>query len=108
MTVFALTVERPAGPVMIVVDAAGSIRYRGTKEKVAAVKTILRGSTATMHNLDDSKNTTPLRLVRKLSFHGALQQALTKSHGKTHGVKKMGRKRWCVTAIINILLTAEI
>ena len=66
MTVFALTVERPAGPVMIVVDAAGSIRYRGTKEKVAAVKTILRGSTATMHNLDDSKNTSPLRLVRKL------------------------------------------
>ena len=63
MTVFALTVERPAGPVMIVVDAAGSIRYRGTRDKVAAVKTVLRGSTAIRHNLDDSKSTTPLRLM---------------------------------------------
>ncbi len=66
MTVFILSVQRPAGPVLITVNDGGTVSYRGTKEKVLAVKTALRTSKATMHNLDDSKRTTPLRLVRKL------------------------------------------
>ena len=66
MSLFALNVKGPAGPVKILVDDAGMIRLLGTKEKIRNIKTVLRSSTATMHNLDDSKQTTPLRLVRKL------------------------------------------
>ena len=66
MTVFALKVIQTMGPVLIVVDETGNVRYKGTKTKIAQIKTALRSSTATMSNLDDSGRTTPLRLVRKL------------------------------------------
>ena len=66
MTVFALKVIQTMGPVLIVVDETGNVRYKGTKTKIAQIKTALRSSTATMSNLDDSGQTTPLRLVRKL------------------------------------------